>query len=129
MPALHGVRTGLSGGPMLVLNGRRQRIETTASENYESSSMFERHPRAAIGWNPSSFFMVEVDGRQRNLSVGMTLDELASFMAGLGCEEAMNFDGGGSATLWYDGEVRNSPCDRAEREIANCLVIVRKKSE
>jgi exopolysaccharide biosynthesis protein len=38
----------------------------------------------------------------------------------------MNFDGGGSATLWYHGEVRNSPCDRAEREIANCLVIVSK---
>jgi exopolysaccharide biosynthesis protein len=45
----------------------------------------------------------------------------------LGCKEAMNFDGGGSATLWYDGQVRNSPCDRMEREIANCLVIVCKK--
>jgi exopolysaccharide biosynthesis protein len=129
LPALHGVRTALSGGPMLLKDGRRQRIEATDSESYQFSSMFERHPRAAIGWNKSSFFLVEVDGRQRNLSVGMTLDELSSFMADLGCEDALNFDGGGSATLWYDGEVRNSPCDRAEREIANCLVIVKKKSE
>jgi exopolysaccharide biosynthesis protein len=72
-------------------------------------------------------FLVEVDGRQKKLSVGMTLDELAKFLRKLGCDEAMNFDGGGSATLWYDGQVRNSPCDRMQREIANCLVIVRKE--
>jgi hypothetical protein len=128
MPALRGVKTALSGGPMLVRNERRLRLEST-TENYESSSMFERHPRAAIGWNHNSFFLVEVDGRQRWLSVGMTLEELASFMIKLGCEEAMNLDGGGSATLWYDGDVRNSPCERGEREIANCLVIVKKKVE
>lgn len=129
LPALHGVKTALSGGPVLVRNGRRQRAESSSYESYESSSMFERHPRAAIGWNQNWFFMVEVDGRQRGLSVGMTVDELASFLVGLGCQDAMNLDGGGSATLWYEGEVRNSPCDRAEREIANSLVIVKKKSE
>jgi exopolysaccharide biosynthesis protein len=90
--------------------------------------MFERHPRAAIGWNQNWYFLVEVDGRQRGLSVGMTLDELSSFMMSLGCEEAMNCDGGGSATLWFEGEVRNSPCDRAEREIANSLVIAKRKA-
>lgn len=128
-PALHGVKTAISGGPVLVRNGRRQRVDANGPENYESSSMFERHPRAAIGWNERYFFFVEVDGRQRNLSVGMTLDELGSFLVGLGCQEALNFDGGGSATLWYKGDVRNSPCDRAEREIANCLVVVRKKGQ
>ena len=126
LPALRGIKTALSGGPLLVHKGRRQRVESNGSESYESSSMFERHPRAAVGWNDNSIFLVEVDGRQRGLSVGMTLDELGAFMTSLGCQEAMNFDGGGSATLWYDGEVRNSPCDRAEREIANSLVVVRK---
>ena len=125
-PALHGVRTALSGGPLLVHNGRPQRIQVV-SENYESSSMAERHPRAAIGWNQDSIFLVEVDGRQRSLSVGMTLEELASFLVGLGCQDAMNCDGGGSATLWFKGEVRNSPCERGEREIANSLVVVKRK--
>jgi large repetitive protein len=127
LPALHGVKTALSGGPILVHNGRRQHADSGLSDSYEFSSMFERHPRAAIGWNQDSVFLVEVDGRQRGLSVGMTLDELANFMVDLGCQEAMNCDGGGSATLWFQGEVRNSPCDRAEREIANSLVIVKKK--
>ncbi len=81
----------------------------------------------AIGWNEKYLFLVEVDGRQKRLSVGMTLEDLAKFLVKLGCNDAMNFDGGGSATLWFDGQVRNSPCDRMEREIANCLVIVRKK--
>jgi hypothetical protein len=126
-PALHGIRTAISGGPLLVRNGEQVRLKASDSESYQITSMQERHPRAAIGWNETFFFLVEVDGRQKHLSVGMTLDELAKFLAKLGCEEAMNFDGGGSATLWFDGQVRNSPCDRMEREIANCLVIVRKK--
>ena len=128
-PALHGVKTAIGGGPILIRNGRSQRPPTVAEETYEYTSMFERHPRAAIGWNQSAFFLVEVDGRQRGLSVGMALQELSRFMVSLGCQEAMNFDGGGSATLWYDGEVRNSPCERAEREIANSLVVTKDKRE
>jgi hypothetical protein len=126
-PALHGIRTAISGGPVLVRNGRRERRKVTDSLSYQVTTMLEQHPRAAVGWNERFLFLVEVDGRQKHLSVGMTLDELAKFLVDLGCEEAMNFDGGGSATLWFDGQVRNSPCDRMEREIANCLVIVRKK--
>jgi exopolysaccharide biosynthesis protein len=44
----------------------------------------------------------------------------------LGCQEAMNLDGGGSATLWYNGRVQNRPCDGYERPIANALVILKK---
>jgi exopolysaccharide biosynthesis protein len=58
----------------------------------------------------------------------MSLDELSDYLVGLGCEQAMNFDGGGSATLWFKGEVRNSPCERAEREISNCLAIIKRES-
>jgi hypothetical protein len=125
-PSLLGAVTAISGGPVLVRNGKPQRIRSADTDSYVFTSMSERHPRAAIGWNQRGFFLVEVDGRQRYLSVGMDLDELASFMAKLGCEEAMNLDGGGSATFWYNGRVRNSPCDGHERNIANALVVVTK---
>jgi exopolysaccharide biosynthesis protein len=95
---------------------------------YHQHSMEQRHPRAAVGWNQQYFFLVEVDGRQWDLSVGMSLDELSDYLVRLGCEQAMNFDGGGSATLWFAGEVRNSPCERAEREISNCLAIIKRES-
>jgi len=60
------------------------------------------------------------------LSVGMTFAELADYMVRLGCEEALNFDGGGSATLWVMGTVVNSPSEGQERPSANALVLVQK---
>ena len=83
-----------------------------------------RHPRTAIGWNHDYIFLVEVDGRQADLSVGMTLPELAAYMIKLGCDHAMNLDGGGSATLWARGNVMNSPSEGRERPAANTLVLV-----
>ena len=88
--------------------------------------MVERHPRSAIGWNENYFFLVTVDGRQKGVSAGMTLDELATYLVELGCQEAMNLDGGGSATLWFHGKVRNQPCDGYEREVANSLIVCEK---
>jgi exopolysaccharide biosynthesis protein len=38
----------------------------------------------------------------------------------------MNLDGGGSSTLWFEGAVRNHPCDGYERPVANSLALVRK---
>lgn len=76
-----------------------------------------------MGWSREFYLLVLVDGRQRR-SVGMTLPELSGVFQRLGCTDAMNLDGGGSATLWYDGKVRNRPCDGGEREIANSLVAV-----
>jgi len=123
-PDLAGATTAISGGPVLLRRGRPQRFTVADSESYQASTGFERHPRTAVGWNRAEFFLVTVDGRQKGLSVGMTLKELAEYLRQLGCEEAMNFDGGGSATLWCAGKVRNHPCDGGERIIANSLVLL-----
>ena len=113
-PTLAGVQTAIGGGPTLVRNGKPM----------EWSGILMRHPRTAIGWNKDSFFLVEIDGRQGGLSVGMTFPELADYMVKLGCEQAMNLDGGGSATLWVRGNVMNSPSEGHERPGANSLVIL-----
>ena len=117
IPDLGGANTAIGGGPALVRNGKPM----------EWHNMQMRHPRTAIGWNSHYFFLVEVDGRQRNLSVGMTFPELASYMAKLGCDEALNLDGGGSATCWVYGQVVNSPSEGRERPDGNSLVVVRKE--
>lgn len=131
LPSLRGVKTAIGGGPVLVRDGKRQRIQPSDfdsdSDSYKFSSMTERHPRSAIGWNDNYFFLVQVDGRQRNWSVGLSLNELAAYLVELGCREAMGLDGGGSATFWYNGQVRNRPCDGYERSIANSLVVVKRK--
>jgi exopolysaccharide biosynthesis protein len=126
-PDLRGVRTAIGGGSVVTRDGQAARIERPKSGGgYSVSSMFQRHPRAAVGWSRTHICLVEVDGRQGGLSVGMTLAELGEYMAKLGCEEAINLDGGASATCWYRGRVVNSPCNGSERTIANGLVVVRK---
>jgi hypothetical protein len=119
-PNLKGVQTAMGGGPELVRAGKAQPARVSKSR--------ERHPRSAVGWNQKEIFFVEVDGRQR-ISDGMTLPELADFMVKLQCEEAMNLDGGGSAEIWMNGKILNSPCYGHERETANALVLVEKKAE
>jgi exopolysaccharide biosynthesis protein len=127
-PDLRGARTALSGGPLLVRGGKALKIDPTGlfdPKSYSARSMTEEHPRSAIGWNEKYFFLVEVDGR-RKTAVGMTLEQLAAYMVKLGCTEAMNLDGGGSATLWCNGAVVNKPADGKERPIANALVVTRR---
>jgi hypothetical protein len=128
-PDLDGTKTAVGGGPLLVQNGKALSPPKPKHKGrlpYEFQSMRQRHPRVAVGWNDRYYFLVVVDGRQRVFSRGMTLKELARFMVSLGCREALNFDGGGSATLWVDGQVVNSPSDGWEREVANALVVVKK---
>ena len=70
------------------------------------------------------------DGRQRPYSVGMTLDEVAEFMAAQGVVDALYLDGGGSATCATKREgttelqIRNRPSDGVERTVASALLLV-----
>lgn len=115
-PDLSAAQEGIGGGPALVHGGKAMPFK----------GIQPRHPRSALGWNDDYFFLVEVDGRQRS-SAGMTLPELAAYMVKLGCREALNLDGGGSATLWVFGNVMNSPSEGRERPAANALVVVQDK--
>jgi len=117
-PQTLGCETAIGGGPTLLRNGQ--------TPDYKARD--ERHPRSAFGWNDTHWFFVEVDGRQSNLSIGMKLPELSEYLAKLGVKEAINLDGGGSATLWLYGQVVNSPCYGYERNTANGLVILRKET-
>ena len=116
-PDLSGVDVAIGGGPALVKDGKLMEWKNWIKL---------RHPRTALGWNERHLFLAVVDGRQIDVSLGMTFPELADFMISLGCTEAMNLDGGGSATLWAFGSVRNSPSEGQERPAPNALVVVRK---
>ena len=113
-PDLKNVQTAIGGGPAILRDGKR----AFPKEHRV------RHPRSAVGWNTRSIYLVEVDGRQADLSVGMTWDELADYLAKIGCVHAMALDGGGSATLWAMGQVMNNPSEGRERGSANGLAVV-----
>ena len=52
---------------------------------------------------------LEVAPREVLEQAGLTLTELARFMAALGCHEALNLDGGGSTALISAGLLQNFP--------------------
>ncbi|HTI70815.1 MAG TPA: phosphodiester glycosidase family protein [Candidatus Limnocylindria bacterium] len=115
-PNLRGVDTAIGGGPAILRDG--QTVEAHIGKPNE------RHPRTAMGWNETHMFFVVVDGRQTQ-SVGMTLAELSKYMAGLGCKDAMNLDGGGSTEMILNGKIVNSPCFGSERSCATSLIALR----
>ena len=112
-PDLKDAPTALGGGPALLKEGQPTQFQSSDA----------RHPRSAIGWNAEFFFLVQVDGRQPGLSVGMSLAELAAHLRRMGCTDALNLDGGGSSTLWARGQVMNTPCEGSERPMGNALLI------
>jgi exopolysaccharide biosynthesis protein len=57
---------------------------------------------------PGRIVAVACDGRSRR-DAGLTLVELAKLMAALGCEHALNLDGGGSTALVSGGRLQNLP--------------------
>ncbi|WP_422660017.1 phosphodiester glycosidase family protein [Paenibacillus sp. EC2-1] len=94
------------------------------------------YPRTAIGTKADgSIIMLVIDGRQPGFSEGVTLTELSQIMKEMGAVDALNLDGGGSATFVarMPGEttrkVMNSPSDGGERRTANGILLVNKAPE
>jgi len=120
-PAWPGLRHALGGGPRLVANGRP--YVTSSTEHFRADIAVGAAPRTAVGVLANGdVLLVAVDGRQAGYSVGMTLGELAQFLAKQGCRDAMNLDGGGSTTLVVDGRLVNRPSDGRSRSVSNALL-------
>ena len=111
----------LQAGPMLVRDSRPVYRRAGDPEGFrlgawqfDSDISAGRYPRAALGLSPGRMLAVAVDGRGAH-DAGLTLEELAALMAGLGTTDALNLDGGGSTTLVCGGRLRNRP--RAARGV------------
>jgi hypothetical protein len=106
------VSDAIGGGPTLISQGQ---IRNTYEEEVFFGSGFSSdlpYPRAAVGYTRNNHLILfVVDGKQPLHSVGMTLPQVAEELRKLGCVEAMNLDGGGSATLVVNGLVINTPSD------------------
>lgn len=108
-------------GPGLIVNG-----EISVSSNSEVSQSMNSNPRTAIGMiAPLHYVFVVSDGRTAQ-SQGLSLLQLAEVMRAYGCTEAYNLDGGGSATMVFNGVVVNNPTDGrsfGERKVSDIIYI------
>lgn len=122
-----GVWNTLSFGPALVVDGEVQSgIDSIEVDTgFGSHSIQGTQPRTGLGMiAPNHFVFVVVDGRSRGYSRGVTMTEFAQIFADLGCEVAYNLDGGGSATMYFNGQVVNNPLGRGrERGVSDILYI------
>ncbi len=122
-----GVWTTLSFGPALVDDGQAvpgiDQIEIDT--NFGNHSVQGSHPRTGIGViEPNHFVFIAVDGRRKGYSRGVTLPEFAELFVGLGAKEAYNLDGGGSTTMYFDGELVNNPLGKnRERGTSDVLYL------
>lgn len=116
-------------GPLLLLNGQAQTLEKTAFNN-------NRHPRTcACITNDKKLLLITVDGRSSE-AYGMSLHELTALTKALNCKDAINFDGGGSTTMYIQNQpengVVNYPTDNkifdhaGERSVSNIFVLLKK---
>ena len=121
-PALPAIQQAISGGPRIVRDGAIS-VEYSR-ERFAESFAARRHPRTGIGIRNGTLVMVTVDGRQPGYSDGMTLYELAKLFIELGCTDAVNLDGGGSATMVVRDRVMNSPSGGEQRAVVNALSVM-----
>jgi hypothetical protein len=105
----------VTAGPMLVAGGRslidgedREGFSAGAAQ-FDSDITAKRHPRCALGLSSTELLAVACDGRRTGVDAGLDLAELARLMVAFGCEDAINLDGGGSATLVHRGHLLNRP--------------------
>ncbi|MGY1743467.1 MULTISPECIES: phosphodiester glycosidase family protein [unclassified Blastococcus] len=121
-----GVWNTLSFGPAIVEDGQVvDGIEDVEVDtNVGNHSIQGDQPRTAVGvLDDNHLVFVVVDGRQSGYSEGVTMTELAAIMTDLGATTAYNLDGGGSSTMYFDGEVVNSPSQGEERGVSDVLYV------
>jgi hypothetical protein len=116
----------IGGAGRILKNGVNVSANSVSSEGIGTDFVTARHPRTCAGFNAdtSKFYLCTVDGRQAS-SMGMSFNEMASFLSSIKLSDAFNLDGGGSTTMVVRGVVVNSPSDPGgERSVANSLQVI-----
>lgn len=111
-----------SFGPGLVNNGN-----ITVDSNDEVGRAKASNPRTAIGMIEKGHYVLVVSDGRTSESKGLSLSQLANVMKDLGCVVAYNLDGGGSSTMYFNGNVVNNPTSNGnkvkERSVSDIVYI------
>lgn len=117
-----GVTQLFAFGPTLVEKG-----EIAVDENTEVGKAMSSNPRTAIGIIDDLHYVIVVADGRSSESQGLSLYELAEVMQDYGCTTAYNLDGGGSSTMYFNGQVINNPTTNGktfkEREVSDIVYI------
>lgn len=109
-----GVQEALSFGPTLIVNGKMSDITIDGGIA----------PRTAIGQRKDgAIILMVIDGRSLT-SLGATYKEVQEILFKLGAINAINLDGGKSTTMYYEGQIINTPSNSmGERTIPTAVIV------
>jgi exopolysaccharide biosynthesis protein len=127
-----GVWNTMSFGPALVDDGEIvDGIEDVEVDtNFGNHSIQGEQPRTGLGMiDENHFVFVVVDGRSPGYSDGVTMTEFAEIFVDLGATEAYNLDGGGSATMYFNGELVNNPLGEGDERGTSDILYIAVESE
>ena len=117
-----GARDVLSFGPELLRDGA-----VTVNSGYEVAKAMNSNPRTAIGMIDDLHYVIAVSDGRTSESEGLSVYELAKFLQSLGVKTAYNLDGGGSSTMYFNGQVINDPVGggkgQSERSVSDIVYI------
>lgn len=121
-PSIEALTAAIGGGPLLLKDG----VPYSDPDGPNTGEFRTHMPVSGAGIRADgTLLFFEVDGRQPELSIGVTQPEFAALMRAFGAVDGMAFDAGGSATMVTrvpgdeTASVRNSPSDGRERPVAD----------
>ena len=118
----NGAMQVLSFGPGIVENGK-----VSVSSSYEVAKAMNSNPRTAIGIIDDLHYVFVVSDGRTSESEGLSVYQLAQFMQSLGVQTAYNLDGGGSSTMYFNGNIVNNPTTNGrtikERSVSDIVYI------
>jgi hypothetical protein len=118
-------RDVINGAGLLVRDGVTM-SNWLATEALQPASFTDvRHPRTMMGLDRRGYlWLIAVDGRQPDHSVGMTFVEEIALCKRLDLVDAINLDGGGSTTMVVGGQIVNQPSDAAgPRPVSDAILV------
>ncbi len=85
------------------------------------------NPRTAIGIVDTLHYIFIVSDGRTSESKGLSLYELSEFMQKLNVQIAYNLDGGGSSTMYFNGNIINKPTTNgttiSERSVSDIVYV------
>ena len=107
-------------GPGLVIDGVVQNME----ERDYGYNRNGREPRAAIGQTGElSYVFVLAAATDRDGKTGVNHQQLADMMGKIGCQQAFNLDGGGSAEIVFHDEIYRASPGGKERPQSDMIYV------
>lgn len=116
-----GIEQAFEFGPVLVVDGEAISFDNGFKLIMTGDGI--REPRTGIGQIEALHYVViVVDGRREGYSKGMSLSDFQQLFVRFGAQTAFNLDGGGSTTLYFNGELLNRPAQNAQRKVSDILM-------